>query len=169
MEIPASEQFLMARARKGDPDAIRDLAGQYGRRLYGFCLCACGGREEPARRFLIASFGQAIRETHSVSLPFFLRALAWLCLHISKDPPEALPPPSEQDPKTRVLMKALARIPWEERRLILLRDQMHLSHAEMAKVLSIPEPAARGRLPEARTRFLAGMAGALEDAKRDGP
>lgn len=104
--------------------------------------------------------------------PWFLRVVRNACIDLIRrrrpvDPDvDALSAPGpgpqemlESSQRDRALHAALARLSPEQRQIIVLRDYMDLSYAEIAGVLDIPQGTVMSKLHRARTALREELSG----------
>lgn len=78
----------------------------------------------------------------------------------SKEPPFRNIPP-ERKKTLHILSGALQALPFDERALLLLRDQIHLSYPNIASILGISQHNVRSQISHARTQIRKKIEGAL--------
>ena len=149
--ISAKDEFIFMRLEKGEKAALEDLLALYARSFYAF-LCGLSGQDSPAvKKVLIESLVEILSRRAESEKPFRLRMLRTMIsqqgsrLSGLKLSPEF----SIRKPILEVLLK----LDWEERLLILLRDQQELLYDEMRQVLEWPEERIKKRLCDARLHF----------------
>lgn len=174
MQISAEEEFLIARCIQFEPEAVKAVAGRYGRAVYGF-LFSCLGSSTRARRMLANVFIEALRQAtpFEEKMPFFFKVLSlsipkvWSALskeRFSLDL-DAIPE-SKRKARLIFILEALSRISFEDKILILLRDQLELTHEEMAAVVSMTPKEVETVLNKARLGFRSELEQILISGKR---
>lgn len=164
-----SDAEIVARSRSTDRGAFEELVHRHGQAVHGF-LARRGGRQV-ADELLTEVWLRAFRGRHSYD-PRWSDARPWL-YGIARNtlrghrPPRLLPLEGPHGPPVdpwsavddrldavsqhRVLKEALALLSEDDREVLLLVAWEHLSPAEVATALGIPQGTARSRLHRART------------------
>lgn len=154
LKVSADEELLVARSIKRDPEALQTLSSDYGRPVYGFLRSVLGRRSELAHPILIDAFVSILRSTSAFNLtePILVTVMRYLIKGIQKQlkRKDAKGPLNGLNPQLNVMFDGLSRLSWEERVLILLRDQMGFSYEEMTAITSRSEDQIRSQLTESR-------------------
>jgi RNA polymerase sigma-70 factor, ECF subfamily len=168
------EKDLVARCRKGDDDAWRELVDRFGQKVYAIAYHFTLKRED-AEELSQEIFLKLFENLHRYDGGFPL--VAWilsvsrnLCIDryrrrkrensfrfISDEMVTGLLK-SEDDPasmalkkeRTRLLFSALAEIPEDLAEILILRDLNGLAYDEIGKSLELPEGTVKSRLFRAR-------------------
>jgi RNA polymerase sigma-70 factor (ECF subfamily) len=161
---------LIRGLKNGRPEAFERLVREYGDRIYRFVKRLSG--ERPAEDLTQEVFIRVHRsiETYRPEGRFesWLFAIANnLCIdHARRRKPEAslsdvdegLAPERfaassaepldrlEEEERKRALLRAVERLPWEQRQVFLLREEAGLSFREIAEVTGCPLNTALGRM-----------------------
>jgi len=161
---PTEVEGVVARAGQGDPDALTELYGQFGRRVYGLCRHMLGSPEaaEDARGEVFLRLPRALR-TYDPALPFsrwLLTVVSHYCLDLLRrrrleprlflgDEAEAVPDPDTAGPtpsplgrllldeRREELREALAALPDQYRVPLALRYYGELSYEQIAAELEL--------------------------------
>lgn len=166
MNVPAEDRALSARLARNDSGALEEFISLHGGSLYGFLRSALGQRAAFAYSFLAAAFAQTVRSTSSdLKEPLRVILTRSLLSRIQKNlkPKHAEGPLPGAERRISVLFLSLACLPWEERILLLLRDQADYSMEELQAVFSKTESEIRGRLQKARLHFREALKKTLKD------
>jgi len=168
------EKDLVARCRKGDDDAWRELVDRFGPKVYAIAYHFTLRRED-AEELSQEIFLKLFENLHRYDGGFPL--VAWvlsvsrnLCIDryrrkkreksfrfVSDDAVTALLK-SEDDPagmalkkeRTQLLFSALSEIPEDLAEILILRDLNGLAYDEIGKALELPEGTVKSRLFRAR-------------------
>lgn len=172
----ADEAGWIARAQRGDPSAFAALVRLHQQRVFRFILRLTGSREE-AMELTQDSFLNAWQ-----ALPGWrprARFATWL-LQIARNAaldtlrrrqlvefaplddglPLSDPAPGPDEvwaarQRGVVLDRALRRLPFEQREVLLLREVEELSYTEIAALIGVAEGTVKSRLARARAALLA--------------
>ena len=162
MQISAREEFLFWGWKTKDKEAFDQILSLYARSLYAFLCGITGGQESEISSLLVETFSKILRTPPDPRRPFLVRALHHIANRYGKKgSPEASHElllrevDKWQVREQRVVLEALQRLAWEDRMLILLRDQQELLIDEIQAVLGWPEEQIKKELREARIRFRA--------------
>lgn len=157
MKVSAQEELLIASCLKKEPEAIRTFSALYGRPIYGFLKSALGIRAELTHSILIRAMSEYLRTTTAFELKehILVTLMRSLLRDISrelkrKDSTGSL---KEKDPRLTILFESLALLKWQERVLVLLRDQMDFDYEEIASILSLKLEEVKSRIKTARVHF----------------
>jgi RNA polymerase sigma-70 factor (ECF subfamily) len=168
------EKDLVARCRKGDDDAWRELVDRFGQKVYAISYHFTLKRED-AEELSQEIFLKLFENLHRYDGGFPL--VAWilsvsrnLCIDryrrrkreksfrfVSDDAVTALLK-SEDDPssvalkreRTQLLFSALSEIPEDLAEILILRDLNGLAYDEIGKALELPDGTVKSRLCRAR-------------------
>jgi len=176
-----SDSDAVARARNGDHDAFRTLVERYQGRAYRMAARLLGDPElarDAVQEGFLKAYGSLDRfEGRSGFYTWLYRLVFNLCIDMKRrdrsnrqvewdddvakevvagaaDP--ALPEPGAELSRSELrsaLAQAIAQLPEESRRTLLLREVDGLSYAEIAKAQGIPKGTVMSRLHHARRRL----------------
>jgi RNA polymerase sigma-70 factor (ECF subfamily) len=174
---PDAERELFHGLQRGEPEAFDALYAHYRPRLFGF-LARLAGRRDQAEDLLQETWLRLARS--APGLPADCRLGAWLFTvarnlfyserrraRLDRARLAALEPAGAEAPSPfdlasasqteRLLERALARVPLEQREVLLLVAVERLRPAEAAEVLGIRPEALRQRLHRARAALAAAL------------
>lgn len=170
--VSPEEELLFARCLKQEPEAIRELGRRYALPLYGLLQSLCGKKAESLDPLVIEVFADALKsgEPFALQEPLAVTLTRSLLEKIQKKIRRKKISVSTEladsfDPKLRLLFKALSGLSWNQKFLLLLRDQLLLSHEEIAGILTLPKAQVPNRLKEARLLFRKNLQEFLEPKK----
>lgn len=168
------ESFLIARARRGDPDAFEEIVRLYERRVYGVALRIVRAHDV-ADDVAQEAFVRAWRSLDRFDLdrpfgPWICRIAANLAVNHVRSPrarEEGLPEGHAETKAaapgplgalldgeaSRVLDAALASLPAEQRAVLVMRAVEEQSYAEIAGALGISPGTVMSRLYRAREKL----------------
>jgi RNA polymerase sigma-70 factor (ECF subfamily) len=163
------DSLLVARCLDGDTDAFRPLVERYQRLLFSVALRMLGDREEAAdaaqNAFVRAYEKLASYDRDRKFFSWLYRILVNECLNVRRArrvqvplDPDMVAPGSPLDSletaerRARV-QAAVARLPREQREVIVLRHFADLSYREIADALELPEKTVKSRLYDARQQL----------------
>ncbi|MEU7054541.1 RNA polymerase sigma factor SigM [Streptomyces sp. NPDC046197] len=174
----ASDQDLLARHVKGDPDAFGELVRRHRDRLWAVALRTLGDREEAADAVQDA-FVSAYRAAHtfrgqSAVTTWLHRITVNACLDRARkaasrktspvddterleqllEPHESASAPAERNDVQRQLLEALGSLPPEQRAALVLVDMEGYPVAEAARILDVPTGTVKSRCARGRARLL---------------
>lgn len=156
---------LVRRAQAGEAAAFAELARGSARAVHAIALAHLGriaDAEDVAQSVLLAAFEQLdrCRDPHrfdawllAIARNRSRRALLRRRLRdvLARPPAEVGATAAPFDAADReLLLRALAGLPVRQREIVLLHDLEELTHAEIARALSISEEASRQHLSRAR-------------------
>ena len=168
---------LLARLRRGDPQAFEDLVRTYQHRVFGVGLRMLGSRaeaEEIAQETFLRAHGGLAEFRGDAKVSTWLYAIASrLCLN-RLAAGERRHPRADDDALSRVaanvadaaaalerteletaLQQAIAALPEDRRIVVVLRDVEGLAYEEIAEVLGLELGTVRSRLHRARMELKA--------------
>jgi len=174
----ASDQDLLARHVKGDPDAFAELVRRHRDRLWAVALRTLGDREEAADAVQDALVS-AYRAAHtfrgqSAVTTWLHRITVNACLDRARkaasrktspvddterleqllEPHEEASAPAERNDLHRQLLEALGTLPPDQRAALVLVDMQGYPVAEAARVLDVPTGTVKSRCARGRARLL---------------
>ncbi|MFI9307719.1 RNA polymerase sigma factor SigM [Streptomyces triculaminicus] len=174
----ASDAELLARHVDGDPDAFGEIVRRHRDRLWAVALRTLGDREEAADAVQDALVS-AYRAAHtfrgqSAVTTWLHRITVNACLDRARkaasrrtaplaeterldqllEPHESAAAPAERGDLQRELVRALAKLPPEQRAALVLVDMQGYPVAEAAKVLDVPAGTVKSRCARGRARLL---------------
>ncbi|HEY3203240.1 MAG TPA: sigma-70 family RNA polymerase sigma factor [Thermoanaerobaculia bacterium] len=169
------EKDLVARCRKGEDDAWRELVDRFGQKVYAITYHFTMRREdaeELSQEIFLKVFENLHRYDGGFPLVAWILSLSRnLCIDryrrrkreksfrfVSDDAVTALLK-SEDDPstmalkkeRTRLLFSALTEIPEDLAEILILRDLNGFAYEEIAKALELPDGTVKSRLFRARS------------------
>ena len=187
------EKELVARCRRGDDDAWRDLVDRFGQRVYGIAYHFTLKREdaeELSQEIFLKIFENLDRYDGGFPLVAWVLSLSRnLCIDryrrrkrensfrfVSDDAVTALLK-SEDDPatlalrkeRTRMLFSALAEVPEDLAEILILRDLNGLAYDEIGQALELPEGTVKSRLFRARAEVAKKIRARHESRSVGGP
>ncbi|MET8981631.1 RNA polymerase sigma factor SigM [Streptomyces sp. NPDC004539] len=173
-----SDQDLLARHVKGDPDAFGEIVRRHRDRLWAVALRTLGDREEAADAVQDALVS-AYRAAHtfrgqSAVTTWLHRITVNACLDRARkaasrktspvddterleqllEPHESASAPVERGDVHRQLIEALGTLPPDQRAALVLVDMQGYPVAEAAKVLDVPTGTVKSRCARGRARLL---------------
>ncbi|QNP71621.1 RNA polymerase sigma factor SigM [Streptomyces roseirectus] len=173
-----SDQDLLARHVKGDPDAFGEIVRRHRDRLWAVALRTLGDREEAADAVQDALVS-AYRAAHtfrgqSAVTTWLHRITVNACLDRARktasrrtspvddterleqllEPHESASAPAERNDLHRQLAEALSTLPPDQRAALVLVDMQGYPVAEAAKVLDVPTGTVKSRCARGRARLL---------------
>ena len=157
MIVPARDEFLLARCLKRERTAIEELVAEHARPIYGFFQSALGEKVTLAQPIFVGSFIHLLRKNAHRNLkePIRVILLRFIIQRIQEklNFKNAGAPLNNLDFRLSILFESLSRLPWDERILLLFRDQMDLSLEEIGAILSKSQNEIRSRLKDCRLNF----------------
>ena len=179
VQISAEEELLIAGGLDREPEALRRLADRYGRPVLGFLRAFSGGDEIWARRTVVQALSAPLLDLKPFQerIPFLVDVIGRLVPALESFTPrrksESSTLPEEPvEPRAAIILEALSSLPWRERALLLLRDQIDSSLEEIAFALHLPHDSVQGNLSGVRIhfrRFLDQILGAAPAKKENDP
>ena len=193
--VPRSDDDLAAAARDGDLDSFNELVRRYERRVYGLCrgmLRSPAAAEDAAQDTMLSAWRGLAGYRGGSFGPWLLRIAGNRCrdeLRRRKRRPstsldelveehgDAFSPPDEArtpeaaalDSETgRALLRALDRLPDEQRQAVILSDVQGLHYEEIARAMGTTAGTVKSRLSRGRARMrqLLIDSGELSEARR---
>ncbi|MFE0453356.1 RNA polymerase sigma factor SigM [Streptomyces sp. NPDC058914] len=174
----ASDQDLLARHVKGDPEAFGELVRRHRDRLWAVALRTLGDREEAADAVQDALVS-AYRAAHtfrgqSAVTTWLHRITVNACLDRARkvasrktspvddterleqllEPHESASAPAERNDLHRQLMEALGTLPPDQRAALVLVDMQGYPVAEAARMLDVPTGTVKSRCARGRAKLL---------------
>ncbi|MFH8802855.1 RNA polymerase sigma factor SigM [Streptomyces sp. NPDC017936] len=174
----ASDQDLLARHVKGDPDAFGELVRRHRDRLWAVALRTLGDREEAADAVQDALVS-AYRAAHtfrgqSAVTTWLHRITVNACLDRARkvasrrtspvddperleqllEPHESASAPAERNDVHRQLLDALGTLPPDQRAALVLVDMQGYPVAEAARMLDVPAGTVKSRCARGRAKLL---------------
>ncbi|MBI3316745.1 MAG: hypothetical protein HYZ85_01900 [Candidatus Omnitrophica bacterium] len=158
--VSSEEELLFARCLKHDPEAIQEWGRRYARPLYGLLQSLCDKKAGGFSDLVPEVFAEMLESSEPFDLkePLEISLTRALIAKIQKkirkkEIRETSEAPNFLDSKLRFIFRALAHLSWNQKILLLLRDQCLLSHEEIADILDVPKSQIQNRLKEARLLF----------------
>ncbi|QFQ98788.1 RNA polymerase sigma factor SigM [Streptomyces phaeolivaceus] len=187
-----SDQDLLARHVKGDPDAFGELVRRHRDRLWAVALRTLGDREEAADAVQDALVS-AYRAAHtfrgqSAVTTWLHRITVNACLDRARkaasrktspvddterleqllEPHESASAPAERNDLHRQLLEALGTLPQDQRAALVLVDMQGYPVAEAARILDVPTGTVKSRCARGRARLLPLLTHLRADGEGDG-
>jgi RNA polymerase sigma-70 factor (ECF subfamily) len=187
LTVNANSTTIQPDGRSAEAAALEGLYERYSRRVFAFCLARLRKRDEAEdatqTTFLYALNGLRRGVVPAVELAWLFKIANNVCLsrfdnarrrrkiEFASDPQSlAELSPGREDDRTDAseLTEALARLPVQQRRALLLREWRGLSYAEIANELGMSQSAVETLLFRARRRFARELRDGRDEARRDG-
>lgn len=157
MPLSVDDESLLANLTQQNPQSIKSLCSAYGPEIYGFLVSLLGLRAIDAHSVLVESFASVAAEAQKgrVREALLIRLTREVLNHMRWKlwDSEGETPFEGSRQELSLVFRALSRLAWEERILLLLRDQMDFTYEEMASVLSLSVEAVKTRLAESKKNF----------------
>jgi len=167
------DNFLVKQYRQGSEEAARSLIDKYQQRIFALVLYLAGNDRDKAYEMAASSFAEAI-----CSRPFledkksFLIRLAGVAVEKSRnikiiptfDESDFAGLPTEKRKSLQIIKTALQALSFNEKAILLLRDQLHLPYKDIAAILQICEGDARTLIIHGRVRLRKKIEEALHGA-----
>lgn len=178
--------LMGASDRRQAEAAFRELYARYAQRVYGYCVRILGSRYDAQDVFqetFLRFWQSAQQERTMTNVPAFLLRIARnLCLNFKRDNratiefDEELHARSPSSPVAEVehqelsalLHRAIAQLPPEYREVLVLREQLGLSYAEIADLVGISEGAVKVRVFRAKEKLRQLLAPYIEELRSSG-
>jgi len=171
--MTAEDRFLVNRYKQGSEEAAKSLIDKYQQRIFALVLYLAGNDRDKAYEIAASSFMEAIR-----SRPFlkdkksFLIRLVGVAVEKSRnikiipssDDSDFAELPAEKRKLLRIIKTALQALSFNEKAILLLRDQLHLPYRDIAAILQISESNARTLIIHGRVRLRKKIEEALHGA-----
>jgi len=182
--VNVSSTTIQPDERSTEAAALEGLYERYSRRVFAFCLARLRKRDEAEdatqTTFLYALNGLRRGVVPAVELAWLFKIANNVCLsrfdnarrrrkiEFASDPQSlAELAPAREDDRSDAseLTEALARLPVQQRRALLLREWRGLSYAEIAIVAGVPVGTVMSRLSRGRRLLKEILAGAHDDKR----
>ncbi|MFH1867460.1 MAG: sigma factor-like helix-turn-helix DNA-binding protein [Candidatus Omnitrophota bacterium] len=160
--MPERDYSDIGRPALDDEGAVKLLIEQYQQRAFALVLYLIGDDRDKAYEITASSFVEAFRSASSFEdKSSFLIRLIRMAIEKSRNA-EIIPFSDETDfedfsPERRnsllVVKKALGALTFNEKALLLLRDQLRLSYGEIGAIFRVPEGEARTQVVRARVQI----------------
>lgn len=156
-----------------DEGQLKALIARYQQNIFAFVLYLIGGDQDTAYDICATSFAEALsKSSSSQQEEAFLARLIGIAVTKARatrripapDTLELLDIPSAEKGPLRVVLKAFRALDFDEKVLILLRDQINLPYKNIALSMCVSESNAKQRTIQARIQFR----GKLEETVSDG-
>jgi RNA polymerase sigma-70 factor (ECF subfamily) len=149
-------------AYEPDKNRIKLLVEMHQQKIFAFALYLIGGDKNKAYDIAATGFAEAFRsaspfDSDGAMLDKAARIVVERCRSLKTIPSfddsdfKKLAP--EKRGSLRMVRAALQAVPFDERALILLRDQLHFSYKDIAAVLGGSEKDTKMRMTQARARL----------------
>ena len=152
----ATEQELVERAKRGDPDAFGQLVTDNEKRIYNLALRMTGSPEDAAElaqeAFLNACIDFLRREKRRRSLSMTVSLDDETCERQVELPDQRSTPEQhlERQELRRAIRDGLQRLSEEHRQVLVMREVSGLSYAEIGQVLELEPGTVKSRIARAR-------------------
>lgn len=157
--MPDRDYSDIGRSTSNNEEAVKLLIEQNQQRVFALVLYLIGDDRDKAYDITASSFVEAFSRAPSLEdKGFFLSRLLRAAIEKSRDA-KIIPFPEETDfpdfspeRKNSLLMvkKALQALNFDEKALLLLRDQLHLSYREISAIFRVSEGNVRTQTIRAR-------------------
>jgi DNA-directed RNA polymerase specialized sigma24 family protein len=154
--------ILLNLYRHGEEKALRLLIDRHQKKIFALVLYLMGGSSDQAREITVSSFLEALQGTYSQSsVNSFFLALVRRALRLSFSS-QALPLPGttgltprfpEEKEAIGLVRRALLSLSFDAKAKVLLRDQLHLRHEDIASVLGSSVQTNRAEVRRARNEL----------------
>jgi RNA polymerase sigma-70 factor (ECF subfamily) len=149
---------------QGDKTGMARIYSRHKNKLYTFCMYVTGNRqlsEDVVQETFIRLMGQSQKLGRNVRIKDWLficaRNLTYNQLkrhQLSSSLSDVVDPPTESNIETRIFIQdILGKLDFDERELILLREQQRFTTEEISFMLGISEEAVRVRLYRIRKKM----------------
>ncbi|MFC1621344.1 RNA polymerase sigma factor [Candidatus Omnitrophota bacterium] len=142
-----------------DESILKTQIERYQQKIFALVLYLIGGNQDKAYDITVSSFVKVLRVMSSIEKEdIFLTAVAAVAIEKSRNA-KVVPSFKESDLENFPLVKrqslsllrrSFQSLSFETRTMLLLRDQMHLSHKNIAAILHVSESTARSQITQAR-------------------
>ncbi len=166
MSEAESDEQLLRRSQRGSQEAFAEIVRRHGRYLYGIAHALLGDpfdAEDAVQEALLAAVsadfrGDSTVRTWLVGITVrqagMLRRKRFRWLRKPLPPPEVDQPDASAAVDARIdLATMLARLPMEQREIIILRELEQMTYDQIAQALNIPRGTVESRLHRARQQL----------------
>lgn len=175
MEIAPEEEFLIARCVRKDSASLERLLQTHGRAVAAFIRMALPmPPEEEVKKILARSFAAALKSARPFeeNEPFLIEALGYVLDEINRfransSTKERIRKEDVFANRLLLIRKGLDSLTQQERFLILLRDQMDLSHTELARLVPGSPHFLKQKIAEARVKFHQALTRLLDEKEKE--
>ncbi len=151
-------------------EELKPVIQKYMRKIYALVFYLISNDSDKAYQITASSYVETFMTIRSLdNEEEILVTLVKQAIEQSRKPgimPSSKEPPFKNVPPERVKMlhilsKALQEMPYDEKVLLLLRDQLHLSNHQIASVLGISQAQVRSQINQVRVQIRKKVEGAL--------
>ena len=157
----------------GDEKAFRAVLDRDSAIVFALVSTLTQGDPKTVFRTTHGCFLEALRELPYLKSTFLKKALS-LAVEKSKgfsagaaSLPKGLQVPPAQKKTFEKVWRALSQISYSQRALLLLRDQINLSYADISEIMNLPEKTVKLETTQARIRLREKMRRLLEGRGKD--
>ena len=147
---------------RDNEEVVNLLIQRYQQRIFALVLYLVGNDRDKVYDIAVSSFVEAFRTTvFPGECNTFLRRISSVAVEKSRDvkiiassdEPDFTDLPKERRNSLFMLKKALQALPFDERAVLLLRDQLRISYEDISVVFRISERDARLQTTQARAHL----------------
>jgi DNA-directed RNA polymerase specialized sigma24 family protein len=153
---------------------LKLLIEHHLRKIFGLVMYLVWGNSDRAYDITVSSFVEAFRLTPSFEEEgVFLTNLASIAIEKCRNT-KVIPSPEESDfidlppqkkPSLLITKKAFYELAYEDKALLLLRDQLHLAYKDIASVFNSSESEVKIKVTHTRIKLRDGIKEILDHAK----
>lgn len=141
------ELFLLERGRRGDDEALKKFMEPYLPKIFALAFYLNGANEELAYQVTVSTFVDVLNTAFIRRKDKFLILAARETVRQSR---KLAPPPFSDSGVPSNFRQAFQTLDFESRALLLLRDQLNLTHKEISRLLRIPKRSVRVKIIQIR-------------------
>ena len=164
----------MDRWNGGDETALKSLIERYQKPIFSLILYLAGCDREKTFAIAVSLFAKAIRlqSSNQKDCAFLQTLIRFVIEQCRNTPPapsfdlsdfSALPAPKRES--LRIVKEALFALSFENKSLLLLRDQLQLPYVDISAVSGIPMKDVRSKTAQARSHLMDKVREILERAR----
>jgi len=151
-------------------ETLKPVIKRYLRKIFALVYYLIGNDSDKAYQITASSYVEAFMSVRSLdNQDQFLVTLVKEAIEQSRNPgtmPSTKEPPFKNVPPERIKMlhiisEALQALPFDEKALLLLRDQFHLSNQNIAAIIGISQSNVRSQINHVRIQIRKKVEGAL--------
>jgi len=145
-----------------DDEKLKAVINRYLKKIYPLVFYLTGNDSDKAYQITVSSYVEAFMSLRSIDdedqvfikivQQAIVQSQSATVMPSSKVPPFKNVPPG-RIPILHILSKALQALPFKDRALLLLREQLHLSYQNIASVFGISQADARSHINKARVQL----------------
>ena len=158
-----SDAVLLSRWARKDESALKSLVDRHQKSAFAAAFYWVSGNRNAAYDITVSAFIDVLNGVPSAQalegkslLPLILRDILGKCRAVKS----AAAPPMDmaaedvgQNQSLKIMQNALFALAFEDRTLLLLRDQAHLSYEDIAQIMGLSVKDAKFRMLHARNQF----------------